>query len=126
MIRPRQDFLARVPTLTEVADVAPAPSALRSPALDERTARWADEVMDRMAPQVDALLSSRLRDVLAPAVQDAVQDAVERCRGPLIAALADRLREVLEQELARKPAETHEGSVKAHPHTRSATSSKDV
>lgn len=104
MTRARQDLLTRVPTLTEVADVPANPTALHT-AVDEHTARWVDDVMDRLAPQVNALLSSRLRDVLAPAVQDAVQDAVERCRGPLIEAVTDRLRDVLEQELARKAAD---------------------
>ncbi len=122
----RQDFLAKVPTLTEVADVAQAPTALPSPAADERTQRWVDEVMDRMAPQVNALVSSQLRDMLAPAVQDAVQDAVERCRGPLIEALARRLREILEQELARKAAEVPETLGHVHPRPRPTDSLKDM
>ena len=102
MTRARQDLLTRVPTLTEVADVSPNPTALHRAVVDDDTARWVDDVMDRLAPQVNALLSSRLRDVLAPAVQDAVQDAVERFRGPLIEAVADRMRDILEQEVTRK------------------------
>lgn len=110
MTRARQDLLAKVPTLTEVADVSPDPTALHRGVVDEHTARWVDDVMDRLAPQVNALLSSRLRDVLAPAVQDAVQDAVERFRGPLIEAVAHRLRDILEQEVARKASAAAEAS----------------
>jgi hypothetical protein len=110
MTRARQDLLTRVPTLTEVADAPPDPTALHRAFVDEHTARWVDDVMDRLAPQVNALLSSRLRDVLAPAVQDAVQDAVERLRGPLIEAVADRLRDILEQEVARKASAAAEAS----------------
>ena len=102
MTRARQDLLTRVPTLTEVADAPPDPTARHRAVVDEHTARWVDDVMDRLAPQVNALLSSRLRDVLAPAVQDAVQDAIERFRGPLIEAVTHRLRDILEQEVARK------------------------
>lgn len=115
MTRARHDFLAKVPTLTEVADVAQGPTTVQRPVLNEPTARWVDEVMDRMAPQVDALLSSQLRALLAPAVQDAVHDALERCRGPLIEAVAGRLREVLEQELARKPTAAPGALSKGHP-----------
>lgn len=117
MTRLRPEFLAKVPTLTEVADIAQARTTMPSPSMDEGTQRWVDEVLDRMAPQVDALVSSRMRDVLAPAVQDAVQDAVERCREPLIEALARRLREILEQELARKAAEAAGASGKGQPPT---------
>ena len=60
-----------------------------------------ESVMTNLAPQVEALVSSRLRDVLAPAVQEAVEEAVERCRQPLIDALQVQLREQLERVLAR-------------------------
>lgn len=60
-----------------------------------------ESVMASLAPQVEALVSSRLRDVLAPAVQEAVEEAVERCRQPLIDALQVQLREQLELVLAR-------------------------
>jgi hypothetical protein len=115
MTRARQDLLTKVPTLTEVADVPPDPTALHRAVVDEHTARWVDDVMDRLAPQVNALLSSRLRDVLAPAVQDAVQDAVERCRGPLIEGVADRLRDILEQEVARKASAAAEAPHRPEP-----------
>ncbi|MEI8265520.1 MAG: hypothetical protein WCI59_07175 [Betaproteobacteria bacterium] len=104
-----------MPTLTEVADIAKAPTALHQPAADERTARWVDEVMGRLTPQVDTLLSNRLRDVLAPAVQDAFLDAVERFRGPLTEAVAHMLRDVLEQEMARKAAEVPEAPENGYP-----------
>ena len=60
-----------------------------------------ESVMTNLAPQVEALVSSRLRDVLAPAVQEAVEEAVERCRQPLIDALQVQLREQVELVLAR-------------------------
>ena len=60
-----------------------------------------ESVMASLAPQVEALVSSRLRDVLAPAVQEAVEEAVERCRQLLIDALQVQLREHLELVLAR-------------------------
>jgi hypothetical protein len=107
----RPDLMARVPTLTEEAppgsgraptdrNAQPLGAAVRG----QDAARWADEVMQGVAPQVQALLTARLRDVLAPAVQQAVQaaveDAVERCREPLMEALMMRLRDLLEQEVA--------------------------
>ena len=108
----RSDLMGRVPTLTEVVDSQGRPSTDRvtPPAPGgagvEDAGQWVDAVMDCLAPQVDALISSRLRDVLAPAVQDAVQaaveDAIERCRGPLVEALEVRLRDILDQEIARR------------------------
>jgi hypothetical protein len=105
MNRGRPDFMARVPTLTEEVE----PGSDRA-AMGPDSAQWVDDVMDAVAPQVNAILTSRLRDVLAPAVQEAVQeavqtaveDAVERCRGPLMEALMVRLRDVVEQEVARR------------------------
>jgi len=102
------DLLSRVPTLTEVLD--PRDSAgwpdagppLRPAAQSlEEAQRWVDGVMDKLAPQLDALVTSRLRDLMATAVQDAVEDAIERCRIPLIEALEVRLRDLLEQEFAQ-------------------------
>ena len=75
-----------------------------------------ESVMASLAPQVEALVSSRLRDVLAPAVQEAVEEAVERCRQPLIDALQVQLREQLEQVLAR-PAQPDSASADAPPNT---------
>lgn len=123
---------ARVPTLTEVLDVAEVPDLgdeplwtlpasdaprmdpppfLRAPAgavdavPDTSRANGAqalvESVMASLAPQVEALVSSRLRDVLAPAVQEAVEEAVEHCRQPLIDALQVQLREQLELVLTR-------------------------
>lgn len=108
MNRGRPELMARVPTLTEVAEPGAA-----SATMGQESAQWVDDVMDAVAPQVNAVLNSRLRDVLAPAVQEAVQaavqaaveDAVERCRGPLMEALMARLRDVVEQETARRPPE---------------------
>ena len=60
-----------------------------------------EAVVARLDPQMEALVSSRLRDVLGPAIQEAVDDAVERCRQPLIEALQVQLREQLEQALAQ-------------------------
>jgi hypothetical protein len=104
--------MSKVPTLTEVVEPQGRPLAggVTLPSIggagSESAGQWVDAVMDRMAPQVDALISSRLRDVLAPAVQDAVQaaveDAIERSRGPLVDALEARLRDSLEQEIARR------------------------
>jgi len=75
-----------------------------------------ESVMASLAPQVEALVSSRLRDVLAPAVQEAVEEAVERCRQPLIDALQVQLREQLELVLAR-PAQPDAASADAPPNT---------
>ncbi len=101
MNRGRPELMARVPTLTEVAEPGAA-----SATVGQESAQWVDDVMDAVAPQVNAILTSRLRDVLVPAVQEAVQsaveDAVERCRGPLMEALMVRLRDVVEQEAARR------------------------
>ena len=60
-----------------------------------------ESVVASLAPQMEALVSSRLRDVLGPSIQEAVEDAVERCRQPLIEALQVQLREQLEQVLAQ-------------------------
>lgn len=59
-----------------------------------------ETVVSRLAPQMEALVSSRLRDVLGPSIQEAVEEAVERCRKPLIEALQAQLREQLEQVLS--------------------------
>jgi hypothetical protein len=117
----RSDLMARIPTLTEVAEPGAERNAmgrdappLAGLASRQDTAQWVDDVMDALAPQVHAVLTSRLRDVVAPAVQEAVQaaveDAVERCQGPLMEALMVRLRDVLEQEMARRKRDT--GSVR--------------
>lgn len=104
------DLLARVPTLTEVVErnplpdlgddplEAPEPEKTAVPELENPDA-WVDQVMDRLGPQVDALVAGRLRDLLAPAIQDAVDEAVERLREPLVASVQARLRDVLEVEL---------------------------
>jgi len=67
--------------------------------LDQRS--FVETVIASLAPQVEALVSSRLRDVLAPTIQEAVEEAIERCRQPLIEALKVQLREQLEQALPR-------------------------
>lgn len=108
MSREPGDLPSRVPTLTEVldprdtADLQHAGPLLRSDAQSlEEAQRWVDGAMDKLAPQLNALVTSRLRDLMATAVQDAVEDAIERCRGPLIEALEVRLRDLLEQEFAQ-------------------------
>jgi len=58
-----------------------------------------EAVLADITPAMQALVSSRLRDVLAPAVQEAVEEAVERLRQPLIDAVQAQLREQLEQSL---------------------------
>ena len=105
MSREPGDLLSRVPTLTEVldlrdtADWQQAGPPLQSDAQSlEEAQRWVDGAMDKLAPQLNALVTSRLRDLMATAVQDAVEDAIERCRGPLIEALEVRLRDLLEQQ----------------------------
>ena len=115
MTRARQELLARVPTLTEVADDVTAPPGLQRSALDGDRVRWVNEAVDRLAPELSALIDSRFRDVLAPAIQaavhsalqkaveDAVQDAVERVRGPLTEAVTQRLCVLLETEAGRHP-----------------------
>ena len=62
--------------------------------------------MDRLSPQMDALISSRFRDVLAPALQDAVDQALEQLREPLVEEVHARLRDVLENELRQFLAES--------------------
>lgn len=111
MNQPPAEVLSRVPTLTEVLQLPPMPDLADQPA-DGQVLRaqeepativlvggWVDQIMDRLSPQMDALMSSRFRDVLAPAIQDAVDQALERLREPLILEVQSRLREVLEAEL---------------------------
>lgn len=59
-----------------------------------------ESLVASLGPQVDALVSSRLRDVLAPTIQEAVEEAIERLRQPLIEALQVQLREQLERALS--------------------------
>lgn len=104
------DLLARVPTLTEVVEPAPLPD-LGDPPLEAsgpaKTAEpaavnpdaWVGQLMDRLGPQVDALVTGRLRDLLAPAIQDAVDEAIDRLREPLVSSVQARLRDVLAVEL---------------------------
>jgi hypothetical protein len=111
--RARQELLARVPTLTEVADDVAGPLGSKRDALDGDRARWVDDVMGRLEPQLGALIDSRLRDLLAPAVQAAVRaalqkavdgavtDAVDRFRLPLTDAVVQKLRDLLETEAGR-------------------------
>ena len=124
------DLMLRVPTLTEVLAV---PSVHEEgdvpdlgeegldlpPAQTERPSISADSqrvnaLMDTLAHQLNALVSSRLRDLLTPALQAALQQAVTRAvqeaaeatveqvveqfRGPLIQALQVQLREALEAQ----------------------------
>lgn len=114
------DLAGRVPTLTEVLELPEVQAALTTRALtavpdlgQEAVAapgrgltgsdidRLADHMMDALAPQMDALISSRLRDVLAPALQDAVEEVVDRFRGTLVEAAAAQLRELVQAELAQ-------------------------
>lgn len=112
------EVLSRVPTLTEILDLAPVPDLAEEPVaagalvgLSESAAGhpadgWIDKVMDRLSPQMDALISSRFRDVLAPALQDAVDQALEQLREPLVEEVHARLRDVLENELRQFLAES--------------------
>ena len=106
------DLVGRVPTLTEVLELLEVQEPPAVPGLGEGTVtelgfggagaetdRLADRMMDALAPQMDALISSRLRDVLAPALQDAVEEVIDRFRGPLVEAVAAHLRELVQGEL---------------------------
>ena len=112
MTRVPADLVWRVPTLTEVVEPAllpdladeafdvPEPATAAEPAHQQPGTR-VDQVMDRLGPQVDALVASSLRDQLAPAIQDAVDEVLDRLREPLVTSVQARLRELLEAELRR-------------------------
>lgn len=102
------------PSPADTAPLAEPPPFLRAPVARTHEAVQAqvrhvaqneqglvESVIASLAPQVEALVSSRLRDVLAPTIQEAVEDAIERCRQPLIEALQAQLREQLELALSR-------------------------
>ena len=82
-----------------VASVAGAHADARASGGQEKHV-LAESVIASLAPQVEALVSSRLRDVLAPTIQEAVEEAIEQLRQPLIDALQVQLREQLELALA--------------------------
>ena len=82
------------------ASVAGGPAEAWAPGGQEKHV-LAESVIASLAPQVEALVSSRLRDVLAPTIQEAVEEAIEQLRQPLIDALQVQLREQLELALAR-------------------------
>ena len=83
-----------------VASVAGAHAEARAPGGQEKHV-LAESVIASLAPQVEALVTSRLRDVLAPTIQEAGEEAIEQLRQPLIDALQVQLREQLELALAR-------------------------
>lgn len=112
MTRAPAELLARIPTLTEVVEPVPlpdlgedpvdraGPAKAVEPALQVPDA-WVEQLMARLGPQMDALVSSRLRDMLTPAIQDAVDEALDRLREPLVASVQAQLRDLLELELRR-------------------------
>ena len=112
MTRVPADLVGRVPTLTEVVEPtllpdladeafeAPQPAKAAEPA-HQQPGTWVGQVLDRLGPEVDALVASSLRDQLVPAIQDAVDEALDRLREPLVTSVQARLRELLEAELRR-------------------------
>ena len=86
----------RLPTLTEVVDMA-------RPA-ERDAAHLVDEVLAELAPRIDLLLESRLREALAPALARAADVLIRDARQPL----NQTLRELVEEAVAR--AMTRRGS----------------
>ena len=84
----------RLPTLTEVVDMA-RPPAEPDPNLDPQ--RVVTDVLSELAPRIELLLEARLRETLAPALARAADVLIRESR----VALNQALRELVEEAVAR-------------------------
>ena len=82
----------RLPTLTEVVDMARPPA---EPELDPQ--RVVTDVLSELAPRIEILLEARLRDALAPALARAAELLIRDSR----VALNQTLRELVEEAVVR-------------------------
>jgi len=109
----------RLPTLTEVVELGreggepapPAEAAMATPAAAAPTAQAAvfDEdrlvglVLAELAPRIDLLLESRLREALAPALARAADGLIRDARDELATTLRSLVEETVARSLDRRP-----------------------
>jgi hypothetical protein len=104
----------RVPTLTEVVELAPPASDLLeagpvllpelltpAPALPD-TQALVTQVLAELAPRIDMLFESRLREALAPALARAADGLIRDTRGDLSGTLRELVEEAVVRALQRR------------------------
>ena len=87
----------RLPTLTEVVQLGPAsgPTAVDSHVLIE-------QVLAELAPRIDRLFESRLREALAPALARAAEGLIRDARGELSVTVRDLVQEAVARVLQER------------------------
>ena len=86
----------RLPTLTEVVDMARSP-AEPEPEIEIDPQRVVTDVQSELAPRIEMLLEARLREALAPALARAAELLIRDSR----VALNQTLRELVEEAVVR-------------------------
>lgn len=106
MNKPRSHPPRPLPVLTEVVE-PPPPSAPEGSSAEAggvpsaADAEFIGRVMRELELQVDLLLESRMREILAPAIARATDELLRETRGDLAALLEDVLSRALVQESSR-------------------------
>lgn len=104
---------ARVPTLTEVVNVAAPPGAAAVPvvpvqaptpvhheAIDE--ARLVAQVLSDLQPRIDLMFEYRVRETLAPVLATLTEAMVREVRDELARTLRDVVSRAVAQEVSRR------------------------
>ena len=112
MAEARQVSLVRVPTLTEVVDLAHG-VVLANVLIDAQPLQFVDqptaasdelssEVLFELQQRIDSLFESRLREALAPALARAADGLIQEARLELSGLLRDLVKDAVTQALERR------------------------
>jgi len=95
--------VARLPTLTEVVELGVAdPPAASAEATAPDAGALVDAVLAELAPRIDMLLESRLRERLAPALARAADGLIRDARDGLTTTLRELVDEAVARALKRR------------------------
>lgn len=92
----------RVPTLTEVVELAPDSVLQATAPRAPDAAQLVALVLAELAPRIDALLEARLRDALAPALARAADTLIRDTRDGLAQTLHALVNEAVGRVLGRQ------------------------
>jgi hypothetical protein len=87
----------RLPTLTEVVDMAQA--------AEPDPQRLVTDVLSELAPRIEMLLEARLREALAPALARAADVLIREARHTLNETLRELVEEAVARAIARRGSE---------------------